>query len=303
MMEKRVISGIVIAVLAVLLGLIGGTPLGIVLGVCSLVGYYELTRALGVHDPGKGKINGLEITGLCVGALYYAVLMLTGSLYGNYERDGLLLLWGAYEPEGFIHIADSLTIAAFVAVFMINMTIYVLTFPRYEACQVVNSVFAFLYAPLLIACIYRAQYLPYGKFVYALIFFCAWICDTCAWAVGRAFGRHKMTPVLSPHKTIEGALGGILGSTALCVFMAYLVDRLVPEMPLHLYIPFAVLGVAGALLGMVGDLAASAIKRNHGIKDYGRVIPGHGGIMDRFDSIIFTAPIIYALGVLLLLHR
>ncbi len=67
-----------------------------------------------------------------------------------------------------------------------------------------------------------------------------------------------------------------------------------------MYIPFAVIGIAGSFIGMAGDLAASAIKRNHGIKDYGKVIPGHGGIMDRFDSIIFTAPVIYALGVLFL---
>ncbi len=301
-MSKRVISGIVIAVLAVLLGLIGGAPLGIVLGLCAFVGYYELTRALGVHKAGEERLNGLEITGLAVCAAYYAALIVLSYFYGDYEREGLLLLWGSYAPEGFIHLADALTIAAVVAVFMVNMILYVLTFPRYEAGQVIDSIFAFLYAPLLIACIYRAQFLPYGKFVYALIFFCAWICDTCAWAVGRAFGKHKMTPVLSPHKTVEGAVGGILGSTALCVLMAWLVDILVPQVPLHLYVPFAVIGVMGALLGMVGDLAASAIKRNHGIKDYGKVIPGHGGIMDRFDSIIFTAPVIYALGVLFLVR-
>lgn len=302
-MSKRVISGIVIAILAVLLGLVGGAPLGAVLGVCSLVGYYELTRALRVHDSDKEKINGLEITGLAVCALYYGALIAAGYAYGNYDRSDMLLLWGSYQPEDFIRIADALTIAAVVAVFMVNMTLYVLTFPKYEAGQVMDSIFAFLYAPPLMACIYRAQYLPYGKFVYALIFFCAWVCDTCAWAAGRAFGRHKMTPVLSPHKTVEGAAGGVLGSTALCVMMAYVVDILVPEVPLHLYLPFAVIGIAGAFLGMVGDLAASAIKRNHGIKDYGKVIPGHGGIMDRFDSIIFTAPVIYAMGVLFLGRR
>jgi phosphatidate cytidylyltransferase len=174
----------------------------------------------------------------------------------------------------------------------------VFTFPRYRADQVVNSVFSFVYAPVLISCIYRAQFLPYGKFVYALIFFCAWICDTCAWAAGKAFGRHKMTPLLSPHKTIEGAVGGVLGSTLLCIFAAYLVSVVVPGE--NLYGAFAVIGIAGSLLGMVGDLAASAIKRNHDIKDYGKVIPGHGGIMDRFDSIIFTAPVIYGLAVLFL---
>lgn len=207
-MSKRVISGIVIAVLAVVLGLIGGAPLGIMLGLCAFVGYYELTRALGVHDAGRERVNGLEITGLAACAVYYGALIVLSYVYGCYEQEDLLLLWGSYAPEGFIHLADALTIAAVVAVFMVNMILYVLTFPRYEAGQVIDSIFAFLYAPLLIACIYRAQFLPYGKFVYALIFFCAWICDTCAWAAGRAFGRHKMTPVLSPHKTVEGPSAG-----------------------------------------------------------------------------------------------
>ena len=301
-MSKRVISGIVIAVLAVGLGLWGGVPLGIVLGACALIGYYELTRALQVHDAAREKYNALEATGLVVGGLYYAGLIITSQMYGGYDQSGLCLLWGSADPELYITISDGLTIAAVIAVFMINMAIYVLTFPKYEAKQVIGSIFAFLYVPLLIACIYRAQFLPYGKFVYALIFFCAWICDTCAWAVGKAFGKHKMTPVLSPHKTVEGAIGGIAGGTALCVLVAYLADVLVPNEPVELYLPFAVLGIAGCLLGMVGDLAASAIKRNHGIKDYGTIIPGHGGIMDRFDSIIFTAPVIYALGVVFLVY-
>ncbi len=297
-MSKRVISGIVIAVLAVGLGLCGGIPLGLVLGICSLIGYYELTRALKVHDEQKEKINALELTGIAAGMVYYIALLTMGSIYGEYNSEGNILLRGSMNPHPFIHIADALMLLAMIGVFLVNMAIYVFTFPRYRADQVVNSVFSFVYAPVLISCIYRAQFLPYGKFVYALIFFCAWICDTCAWAAGKAFGRHKMTPLLSPHKTIEGAVGGVLGSTLLCIFAAYLVSVVVPGE--NLYGAFAVIGIAGSLLGMVGDLAASAIKRNHDIKDYGKVIPGHGGIMDRFDSIIFTAPVIYGLAVLFL---
>ncbi len=297
-MSKRVISGIVIAVLAVALGVCGGLPLGLVLAVCALIGYYELTRALGVHDSAQEKYNILEISGLVTGAAYYAALLYCGRAYGNYDSAGNLLLRGSPEPMPYIHIANALMIVTVAVVFFVNMTVYVLTFPKFKASQVIGSVFSFIYAPILISCIYRAQFLPYGKFVYALMFFCAWICDTCAWAAGRAFGRHKMTPVLSPHKTIEGAVGGVLGGTLMCLLAAYLAAVLVPGE--NLYAAFAVIGVAGSFIGMAGDLAASAIKRNHGIKDYGRVIPGHGGIMDRFDSIIFTAPVIYALGVLFL---
>lgn len=297
-MKKRVVSGIVIAVLAVGLGLCGGLPLGLVLMVCALIGYYELTRALKVHDDAKEKCNVLEVTGLVIGALYYAALLYYSQTLGAIDRSGSILTWGSSDAMPFIHRANTLAMVAIMGLFLLNMAIYVFTFPKYHADQVISSVFAFLYAPVMISCIYRSQFLPYGKFVYALIFFCAWICDTCAWAAGRAFGKHKMTPLLSPHKTIEGAIGGIAGGTLLCVFAAWLIGVLV--LGENVYGGFIVIGIVGSIIGMVGDLAASAIKRNHGIKDYGKVIPGHGGIMDRFDSIIFTAPVIYTLGVLFL---
>ena len=140
--------------------------------------------------------------------------------------------------------------------------------------------------------------LSYGILMYALIFVCSSVCDTCALAAGMMFGKHKMAPVLSPKKTIEGAVGGVAGSAVCSVILSFVVKAFDPEA--DLLIQFLIIGVLGALISMTGDLAASAIKRNHEIKDYGNLIPGHGGIMDRFDSIIFTAPLIYILGVLLL---
>ena len=127
----------------------------------------------------------------------------------------------------------------------------------------------------------------------------SWINDTCAYFVGRAFGKHKMAPVLSPKKSIEGLIGGIVGAGVFGAVFGILFDKYVDTMN---YVPllFAVVGAVGALPAVIGDLAASAIKRNNDIKDYGKLIPGHGGILDRFDSIIFTAPIIYYLLVYLL---
>ena len=112
------------------------------------------------------------------------------------------------------------------------------------------------------------------------------------------FGKHKMAPVLSPKKTKEGAVGGLLGSAVCSVILAYILKAMYPDADYR--IQFLIIGICGALISMIGDLAASAIKRNHDIKDYGHLIPGHGGIMDRFDSIIFTAPLIYILGVILM---
>lgn len=119
-----------------------------------------------------------------------------------------------------------------------------------------------------------------------LVLLSAFCTDIFAYFSGYLFGKHKLCPVLSPKKTIEGAVGGTLGSVICCGFFGYLV---VPEIWLHCL----AIGCIGAVLSQCGDLTASAYKRKMGIKDYGNLIPGHGGIMDRFDSVLFTAPVVY----------
>lgn len=104
-----------------------------------------------------------------------------------------------------------------------------------------------------------------------------------------------MTPVLSPKKTVEGAIGGVLGSALLTLLYAFVFKNAM-QIDTSGMIVLSVISMIGALISMVGDLAASAIKRNYDVKDYGHLIPGHGGILDRFDSVIFTAPIIYYLA-------
>jgi phosphatidate cytidylyltransferase len=101
-----------------------------------------------------------------------------------------------------------------------------------------------------------------------------------------------MAPILSPKKSVEGAVGGVVGAGLLGLLYAFIFHQ-----PMAAY---AAICAAGALISMVGDLAASAIKRDKGIKDYGKLIPGHGGVLDRFDSVIFTAPIIYFLSLVLI---
>jgi phosphatidate cytidylyltransferase len=110
--------------------------------------------------------------------------------------------------------------------------------------------------------------------------------DIFAYFTGQAIGKHKLSPKISPKKTIEGAIGGILGSVLLCVVFGHFFGEL-------LLLHYAVIGVLGSILAQLGDLTASIFKRKMGVKDYGMLIPGHGGIMDRFDSVLFTAPFVY----------
>ena len=119
-----------------------------------------------------------------------------------------------------------------------------------------------------------------------LIFIIAWATDTFAYFTGYFLGKNKLCPTISPKKTVEGAIGGIIGSTVSCiVFSMYFIEANL------IYV--ALLGSIGSVIAQMGDLFASKIKRYIGIKDFGNIMPGHGGILDRFDSIIFVAPIVY----------
>lgn len=136
-----------------------------------------------------------------------------------------------------------------------------------------------------------------GQYIYLLVFIGAWTTDTGAYFVGVFFGKHKLIPEVSPKKTVEGALGGILG----CV-LGYLIFGMIVSCFFNAtvnFISLSLLAVAVSIISQCGDLIASYVKREHGIKDYGSLFPGHGGIMDRFDSIIAVAPIILVTVLLL----
>lgn len=185
-------------------------------------------------------------------------------------------------------------IVIIVAVCLILLLfVYVFTFPRYKAPQIMASMFSWLYAPVMLSFIYLSREgFTQGSYLVWFVFLCSWGSDTCAYAVGVLIGKHKMTPRLSPKKSIEGAVGGVLGAALLFVLYTHFAINKYTDASIPLLLA-AVLGAAGALVSMVGDLAASAVKRDHDIKDYGKLIPGHGGIMDRFDSVIIAAPLIY----------
>ncbi len=272
MFRTRLASGIVLVAIALFTMIMGGPWLAGILLFISLAAYRELTKALYASTK-QGALNGLEIIGMAGVVLYYV--------------------------SSFLWNSDTVRLACIVAVFMGEMFFYVITFPRYEARQVMGAVFAFLYAPVMLSFVYLTRAAQYGFYMVWLILISSWGCDTCAYCVGMLIGRKKIFPVLSPKKSLEGCIGGVLGAALLGGIYAWLVvEKAIADRTVLWIIVF--ICAVGAVMSMVGDLAASAIKRNHNIKDYGKLIPGHGGIMDRFDSMIVTAPMIYFLTIFFL---
>ncbi len=129
---------------------------------------------------------------------------------------------------------------------------------------------------------------PGGKYLYYVCFLGAWITDIFAYFCGRAFGKHKLIPDVSPKKTVEGSIGGTVFCILVMVIYGIVVEALVPQITANILI-FAVAGVFVAVVSQIGDLSMSLIKRRYGVKDYGVIFPGHGGMLDRFDSVIAVA--------------
>lgn len=167
-----------------------------------------------------------------------------------------------------------------------------------------------MFSGIVIFCFYSfirlKELLPVETYGYDAMFFIllilcfAWGGDTCAYFAGRAFGKHKLCPVVSPKKTVEGAVGGVLGTMVFGVLVTVIYSVAADRMEaftrsnigVSMYIIIALLACVAAVLGIYGDLFASVVKRQCGIKDYGTIFPGHGGILDRFDSVMFIAPFV-----------
>lgn len=264
MFKTRLLSGIVLVIVLVATVGTGGELLFAFLGAISLVGMTELYKVVGVQGKGLGAV------GYLAALAYYALLW-----FGAMEYVAMLSIF----------------------FLILLMAVYVFSFPAFRSEQVMTVFFGFFYVVVMLSYVYQTRMLAEGGVVVWLIFLSSWGCDTCAYCVGVLLGKHKMAPKLSPKKSVEGGIGGIAGAALLGALFALAMNQWggASASPVH----YAAICAAGGAISQVGDLAASAIKRNHEIKDYGKLIPGHGGILDRFDSVIFTAPVIYYLSALL----
>ncbi|MCD8091263.1 MAG: phosphatidate cytidylyltransferase [Clostridiales bacterium] len=258
-MLVRILTAIVGLPLLILIVWLGGLPLAFCTWIISIIGMYEFYKA----------VSGGYKTIHCVG----------------FMMEALLIYLLVFQPSSIIT-----AVFEFLIFFFILLMFLVFGHSKYSVTDAAVTVFGFIYVGFLLSAVVVLRQEGIIFVWYAFIF--AFASDTGAYFAGSAFGKHKLAPVLSPKKSIEGAVGGLLASAAVTVIYGLFVFNGADRAEVVVYM--ASFGIIGSVLAQLGDLTASSIKRSAGIKDYGSIFPGHGGVLDRFDSVLFTAP--FALG-------
>ncbi len=276
-MKTRVITAVVGLIVLALVLLLFNTPIfNLIVAGITLIAIYEVYHAM---DMGKKEWPLL--------ALWIPITLSAMFFYLPY-------VWVILLPLAYLSIA-------FTCIYLVvrNGTV---SYQKVAGLVMFGGIILLCFFSL----VYLKHLLPVDVYRYDAVFFIllilcfAWGGDTCAYFAGRAFGKHKLCPKVSPKKTVEGAIGGVLGTMVFGVvatlIYAYAADRVEyftqSNMGVSMYIIIALLGMVAAVLGIYGDLFASVVKRQCGLKDYGDIFPGHGGVLDRFDSVLFIAPFV-----------
>jgi phosphatidate cytidylyltransferase len=180
-----------------------------------------------------------------------------------------------------------LAVLAFSVLLVFILFVLSIKESNFDVLSVAKVVFGIMYIPFLMSYFISLRMMEKGKEWIFFVLILAFIGDIVALYVGKYFGRHKLVPLVSPGKTVEGLAGLILGSTIAClIFSYYFLPEISPAQ-------IAILAFTGSIVGQLGDICESAIKRNYGLKDASSILPGHGGVLDRLDCLIFIAPFVY----------
>lgn len=270
-MVKRIITSVV--ALAVFVGILFLPPICFTVALAAVILFmlyecYSATKA----DVGMKTIG------------FISAVILMSSIY----------FCKAIEWDTFAWATASIGIIFIIALHMITV---VAKHGKRNYKDILSNGFLTIYIVLSMSCVWLAKE-TFDTATMLLTFICAWSCDTFAYFTGRFLGKHKLIPHVSPNKTIEGSVGGVVGAMVICIVYLLIVKNVFDTNMLqwsNVVVEGAVYGLVGGALSQLGDLIASAIKRDTGIKDFGWIFPGHGGFMDRFDSVMFIAPIMYLL--------
>ena len=258
----RVASGVIGAALLILIILYTRAwAFNIVVSIACIVSLYELVTTLG-HN----KKPQLAVIEYAFAVILLIILFLT-------KDSGIFLM------------------PVLVAYAMLLLISAIFWHEKIKFGDVSAAFFVLIYSVMFLYHIALIREMENGKLLVFLPFLCAWMPDTFAYFSGLLFGKHKLCPNISPKKTVEGAIGGVIGCIIITMLFGLVANSVYGREVS--YVLLLVLAVFCSVIAQLGDLSASLIKREYGVKDFGNLIPGHGGILDRIDSLIFVAPLVY----------
>jgi phosphatidate cytidylyltransferase len=257
-MQKRWLTGIILAAVILIIILIGSAEaLAAVITIFIFGGVWEYNKIVFGKGFIKEKIEGL----------IFSVLIPTAFLYGNNQ----------------ILIA----VITFCILSVFILFLWQVKESNIDISSVAKVIFGMMYIPFLMSHFILLRMLENGVFWVLFVLVLAFAGDTAALYIGKYFGKNKLIVTVSPGKTVEGTIGLVCGSIIACLIFSYFY---LPEISLiHIFI----LAFVGSIIGQLGDLCESAIKRNYGLKDASSLLPGHGGLLDRMDCLIFIVPFVY----------
>jgi phosphatidate cytidylyltransferase len=268
-----VISSVVGLVLLGLVVWFGELVFGMAVFLLALVGMHEFYNSLS-----KGGYRPVKAVGYMS-----CLLILFIGLYGKIEPIAEIVKEFRYASNFFFFI---------FVIFILLFLLIIFSYERYNLSDISLTLFGIFYIAFSFSFLVMTRNLDNGFYYIWLAFIGAWGTDTAAFFTGMGLGKKKILPVISPKKTLEGAIGGVAGCVLLTVlyglFLNY--NHFIGYTPLY---HFVILGALNGFISQIGDWGASAVKRYVNIKDYGNIMPGHGGVLDRFDSILFVSPLVY----------
>ncbi len=271
-MKTRILTALVMAVVGIPLLIFSQYIIyPIAAGILAVFSIYEMSGVIGVR-------KNLALTDPA-----YIVALITP----------IFAYFFSHRVTDFIFIA----LLVIVAVMLYMFGYAVVMRGEVKFADVATHFTTFTYITVAFNAITLVRYLPYGVYCFALIFVGSWVSDVFAYFVGCAIGKHKMIPEISPKKTWEGAVGGVFFTVVAFLVYGIIISLVTTDVRPN-YIVLAVLGLVLSVVSIFGDLIASLIKREHGAKDYGYIFPGHGGVLDRFDSALAVAPVLFAICML-----
>ena len=274
-MKTRIITAIfIVAVMLPILIFSEYIVYPIALAIFSLFATFEVYRVIGIEKKWVVAIPAYLIS--------FAAPLCTHEIFlgQDFEKSNYILI----------------TVAAIFVYLLYIMGAAVFSKGSLTVATISKAFLVFTYVVISFTSLSLIRYLEYGNINLFLVFIAAWGCDTFAYFTGYLFGKHKLIPEISPKKTVEGAIGGVV--FAVIFFILYgIVIEAVTDAEAN-YIVLSVSGFILAIVSQIGDLIASLIKREHGVKDYSNLLPGHGGIMDRFDSILSVATPLIAICII-----